>query len=205
MGAFYETAYAIGFHPWEDLADHPPFATTLLGLIARDERPDGGPHGRALDVGSGSGVWGVRLAERGWEVTGVELVRKAVRRARRRVAAAGVDMEIVRADVSKPLPEAVGTGHRLVLDTGTFHGLSDEQRQGMGRAVSAVASHDATIILDCFAPGKRGPLPRGATEADIRAAFPGWEITDVVVADTEPDAIAVKLRFDEHFYRLRRT
>ena len=34
--------------------------------------------------------------------------------------------------------------------------------------------------------------------------FPGWEITDVEVADTEPDAIARLFRFDERFYRLRR-
>ena len=27
----YRLAYAIGFHPWEDLAEHPPFAGKLLG------------------------------------------------------------------------------------------------------------------------------------------------------------------------------
>jgi hypothetical protein len=113
-------------------------------------------------------------------------------------------MPIVRADVSKPMPAEVGTDYRLVLDTGTFHGLTDNQRDGMGRAISAVAAHDATLILDCFAPGKRGPLPRGAAEDDIAAAFPDWEIVDVVIADIEPDPIAIKLKFDEHFYRLRR-
>jgi hypothetical protein len=29
-------------------------------------------------------------------------------------------------------------------------------------------------------------------------------VTDVEVADTEPDVIARVLRFDEHWYRLRR-
>ena len=33
----YRLAYAIGFHPWEDLAEHPPFADKLLQLVAREE------------------------------------------------------------------------------------------------------------------------------------------------------------------------
>jgi hypothetical protein len=32
----------------------------------------------------------------------------------------------------------------------------------------------------------------------------GWEVTDVEVADTEPDVLARLLEFDERFYRLRR-
>jgi hypothetical protein len=98
----------------------------------------------------------------------------------------------------------IGSGFRLVLDTGTFHGLTDAQREGMGREVSAVAAPDATLLLDCFAPRRRGPLPRGAGRSDVERAFPGWEVTDVEVADTEPDALARLLRFDERFYRLRR-
>lgn len=204
MSAFYKIAYQVGFHPWEDLADHPPFADTLTRLIAREERDGGPPFGRALDVGSGSGVWGVRLAQRGWDVTGVELVAKAVARARKRAAAASVPMRIVRADVTKLRAGGVGTGFRLILDTGTFHGLTGPQRAAMGREITAVAAVDATVLLDVFAPGRRGPLPRGATPSDIEAAFPAWQITDVEVADTDPEPIARKLKFDEHWYRLRR-
>ena len=98
----------------------------------------------------------------------------------------------------------VGCAFRLVLDTGTFHGLGDVQRQAMGREVSAIAAPDATVLLDCFAPLRRGPLPRGASRAAVEAAFPGWDVTDVEVADTEPDALARLFKFDERFYRLRR-
>ena len=204
MSTFYTIAYQVGFHPWEDLADHPPFADTLTRLIAREEGDGGPPYGRALDVGSGSGVWGVRLAQRGWDVTGVELVGKAVARAHNRVAAAGVQMRIVHADVTKLRVSDVGTGFRLILDTGTFHGLTEPQRAAMGREITAVAAGDATVLLDIFAPRRRGPLPRGATPAGIEAAFPAWQITDVEVADTDPEPIALKLKFDEHWYRLRR-
>jgi hypothetical protein len=74
----------------------------------------------------------------------------------------------------------------------------------MGREVSAVCADDATVLLDCFAPRRRGPLPRGASRADVERAFPDWEITDVVVADTEPEPIARLFKFEELFYRLRR-
>jgi hypothetical protein len=113
-------------------------------------------------------------------------------------------MRIVRADVTKLQAGGVGTGFRLILDTGTFHGLTGPQRAAMGREITAVAAADATVLLDVFAPGRRGPLPRGATPSDIEAAFPAWQIADVEVADTDPEPIARKLKFDEHWYRLRR-
>ncbi len=199
----YRLAYALGFHPWESLAEHPPYADRLIELVAREEDGRDAPYGKALDIGTGSAVWGVRLAKRGWTVTGVDIVEKALGRARERADQVGVEMHIVRGDVTA-LSEVVGSGFRLLLDTGTFHGLGDAQRKAMGREVSAIADRDATLILDCFAPRRRGPLPRGASRVDVERAFSGWLITDVVAADTEPDPIARLFKFDEHFYRLRR-
>ena len=201
----YRLAYAIGFHPWEELAEHPPFAGKLLELVAREEDGNGPPYGRALDVGAGSAVWGVRLAQRGWEVTCIDIVEKALRRARERADEASAELRLVRADVTALREAGLGPGFRLLLDTGTFHGLSEVQREAMGKEVSAVAAPDATLILDCFAPRPRGPLPGGVSRADVERAFPGWEITHVEVADTAPDALARLMKFDERFYCLRRT
>ena len=200
----YEFAYKIGFHPWEDLAEHPPFAGKLLEMVAREEDGREPPYGRALDLGCGSAVWGVRLAKRGWQVTGVDSVEKALARARERVDEEGVEMGLVHGDVTALRQADVGSGFRLVLDTGTFHSLTDAQHEAMGREVSAVCAGDATVLLDCFAPRRRGPLPRGASRADVERAFPGWEVTDIEIADSEPDALARLFKFDERFYRLRR-
>ncbi len=205
MSRFYRFAYRVGFHPWEDLAEHPPFAGKLEELFAREEEGREPPYGRALDLGCGSAVWGVRLAKRGWEVTGVDLVDDALERARERIAEEGVDMRVVRGDVTDLRAAGIGADFRLVLDTGTFHGLTQEQHLAMGREVDAIAAPDATVILDAFAPRWRGPLPRGASQAEIEAAFPKWEVTDVEVADSDPDALAKLMRFDERFYRLRRS
>ena len=98
----------------------------------------------------------------------------------------------------------IGADYDLVVDTGTFHGLTPEQRREMGREVTAITTPQATVILDCFAPRHRGPLPRGCTQADVEQAFPDWEVASVVDADTDPDAISRVFRFDEEFYRLRR-
>ena len=204
MGVPYRLFYRLGFHPWEDLAKHPPFADKLAELFEREESGRKPPYGPALDLGCGSAVWGIKLAERGWQVTGIDLVEKPLERARERVREAGVDVRLIQGDVTNLRGTDVGSGFRLVLDTGTFHGLNAEQRTAMGREISAIAADDATVLLDVFAPRRRGPLPRGANQSDVEAAFPDWEITDIEVADTEPDPIAKLFKFDERFYRLSR-
>jgi SAM-dependent methyltransferase len=203
MSTFYKVAYEVGFTPWEALLDHRPFASALLDLVAREESGPA-PFGRALDLGTGSGTWAVELAKRGWDVTGVDMVPKALRRAEERAAAAGVHVRFLRGDVTRLEESQIGSRYRLLLDTGTFHGLGEVDQRAMGRSVTAVAGPEATLIIDAFAPGHRGPLPRGCTREAIESAFPGWEISDVVVADTEPDVLARALHFDELFYRLVR-
>lgn len=100
------------------------------------------------------------------------------------------------------LSEALaGSGFWLILDTVTFHGVSDSQREAMGREVTAIAP-DATPILDCLAPRRRGPLPRGSSRENTEAVFPSWEATGVEVADAKPDTLVRLFSFDERFYRL---
>jgi SAM-dependent methyltransferase len=88
--------YKVGFHPWEDLAEHPPFIEKLTELLTLDENGHEPPYGPALDVGCGSAVWGVKLAERGWQVTGVDIVERALERAAERIEDVGVQMRVAR-------------------------------------------------------------------------------------------------------------
>ncbi|MGH2848108.1 MAG: class I SAM-dependent methyltransferase [Thermoleophilaceae bacterium] len=132
----YRLAYAIGFHPWEDLSEHPPFANTLLGLVVREEDGRDPPYGPALDLGTGSAVWGVQLARRGWRVTGVDIVDKAMRRARERVDAAGVDVRLVHGDVT-----ALGRATAVTSSRGPRPSKSEGLRVSSGSsAASAVAA-----------------------------------------------------------------
>lgn len=201
----YRFAYSIGFHPWEDAASDPLFVETATALFAREERGRERPFGRALDIGTGSGIWGIELAKRGWDVTGVDFVEKALARARVRVKAAGVEMKMVRADVTELSESDLGSGFRLILDTGTFHDFDDAQRRGMARSVDKLAADDATILLLVW-PRRRRPLIRGTTRGEIEAAFGGWQITDVEPSHFRlPKPMELLLRPDEHWYRLRRT
>ena len=202
--AFYRIAHRVGFHPWEEAAEHAPFAERIAALLDREQDRRQPPYGRALDLGCGSGIWGVELARRGWDVTGVDVSSAALRRAHQRLDRTGVAMRLVQADVTALRDADPGSGFRLVLDTGTFHGLTRSQRARMAGELSALAAPDATVLLLAWAPGRRGPLPRGASRADVEDAFQGWRITAVEQADPEPPRLIAALKADEHWYLLRR-
>lgn len=195
-------AYAIGFHPWEDT--DAPFARKISELFDREEKGRQPPYGPALDLGTGSAIWGIELAKRGWQVVGIDIVEKALRRAREEVLKAGVNMRLVHGDVTALRAAGVGSGFRLVLDTGTFHDLSDTQRNEMGREVTTVAAEDATVLLLVW-PKRKRPLIRGADRSDIEAAFPRWGVSDVEPSYFKlPKILDTLLKPDEHWYRLRR-
>jgi cyclopropane fatty-acyl-phospholipid synthase-like methyltransferase len=201
---FYQFAYSIGFHPWEDAVTDPAFAGKFSELIDREENGHLPPYGHALDLGTGSGIWGIELAKRGWQVTGVDIVDKALRRAHKRVQKEGVKMRLVHGDVTALRAVGIGSGFRLVLDTGTFHGLTEEQRQAMGREVSAVAAPDATVLLLIW-PKRRRPFIRGMSHEEVEAAFPGWAVTNIEPSYfCLPKPLELLLKPDEHWYRLRR-
>jgi SAM-dependent methyltransferase len=201
----YRLAYALGFHPWEDAEKQASFTEKFAELMDREESERERPYGPALDIGTGSGVWGIKLAERGWQVTGIDIVEKALQRARERVRETGADMRLVQGDVAGLRAAGVGSDFNLVLDTGTFHGLTTPQREAMGREVSAVATDDATVLLLAWAPRRRGPLPRGAGRREIEEAFPGWSVTDAGATGFQaPKPVELLMKPGERWYRLRR-
>jgi SAM-dependent methyltransferase len=200
----YRLAYRLGFHPWEDAATDGPFVDKISEMFAREEGGREPPYGTALDIGTGSGIWGIELAKRGWQVTGIDIVDKALRRGRERASAAGVQMSFVQGDVTAFEQAGVDRGFRLVLDTGTFHDFNGAQRRAMGRGVTAIAAADATVLLLVW-PKRKRPLIRGAARVDIEDAFPEWRITHVEPSHFHlPKPMQLLLRPDEHWYRLRR-
>jgi SAM-dependent methyltransferase len=204
MSLAYRILYAIGFTPWEQMAE-PTIAGQITDLFAREEEGREPPYGRVLDLGCGSGIWAVELAQRGWQVTGMDFVPKALRRARERAEKAGVEVELVEGDVTDLGATGVGSGFRLLLDFGCFHDeLTDEQRKDEGREATAVADPGATLLLMAWKPGRRGPLPRGASPEEIQAAFPGWTLVEDEAMDVPHGAPGYVRRAEPRFYSLRR-
>ena len=83
----------------------------------------------------------------------------------------------------------VGSGFQLLLDFGCFHDeLTDDQRNEEAREATAAAAPGATLLMMTWTPGRRGPLPRGASREDIQAAFPEWTLIDDQAMDLPPGA-----------------
>lgn len=205
MSVAYRALYGVGFTPWEQIATLPGVTRQISALFDREEQGRQPPYGPALDLGCGSGIWAIKLAQRGWRVTGVDFVPKALRRARERADRAGVEVRLVDGDVTRLADSDVGAGFALLLDFGLFHDeLTDGQREAMGREVTAVAAPDATMLLMAWAPGRRGPLPRGASRSEIEAAFPGWDVINEEAFDVTGASFYRHMRkADPRCYRLR--
>lgn len=205
MSFAYKMLYQVGFTPWEEIATLPMVHEQISFLFEREERGRQSPFGHALDLGCGSGIWGIELARRGWQVTGVDVVPKALRRARERAQATGVQMRLVEGDVTRLQAAGVGTGFPLLLDFGLFHDeLTDTQREEMGREVSAVAASGATLLMMAWARRRRGPLPRGASRRDIEAAYPAWKVVDEEAFDVSGAPFYRYMKKAEpRIYRLR--
>jgi SAM-dependent methyltransferase len=199
---FYKVVYRLGFTPWERLETFPA-ARQALAMLDREQVGRQPPYGPALDIGCGTGVWSVRLATRGWQVTGIDLVPKAIDAARTRAAGAGVDVRFIQGDITTMQAAGLGMDYRLLLDFGTVHGLGQEQRMAVGRLVNAVAAEDATLLMYALAPRQRGMLPHGANRAEIEAIYPGWKVVEEQAFD--PSGLPASTRNDDpRWYRLRR-
>jgi len=201
MSLFYEIAYMLGITPWEQASE--THGHLIAALLEREEKGKEPPLGRALDLGCGSGLWSVELAKRGWQVTGVDNVSKALSSARKRADSAGVDIRFVEGDVTALRDAGVGAGFRFFIDMGCFHGLNDKQRADMGREVTAIAAPDAVLLELAWTPARRGPLPRSTSREELESAFRGWTIVGEDPLDAEALPGFLK-NSDPRCYKLRR-
>lgn len=147
LSFYYECLYRLGLTPWEEDPREGPAAEQISALFDREEEHRTAPFGPALDLGCGTGIWSVRLAERGWRVTGVDVVPRAIEKARARAAAAGVEAHFEEADVTALRRAGIARGFRFILDFECFNHLSAAQREDVGREVSAVAAPGATLLM----------------------------------------------------------
>jgi len=87
---------------------------------------------RVLELGCGTGVNAVHLAERGFEVTAIDIAPTALKLAKQRASKAGVEVRWIQADVLDPPPLDF---FDLIFDRGCYHGV---RRQGPSRYVEVV-------------------------------------------------------------------
>jgi SAM-dependent methyltransferase len=122
--------------------------------------------GRALDLGCGTGTNAITLAKHGWDVTGVDFVKRAINLARQNAQQYSVQVDFRVDDVTR-LDSVTGT-FELVLDMGCFHSLPPTTRQAYILKIDQLLADSGTFLLYLFmksTPDGSGP---GATDADIR-------------------------------------
>ena len=196
----YRVLWGLGLTPWER---RQAWAEQVSAMFDREEQESQPPYGAALDLGCGTGFWSVHLAERGWDVTGVEIVPKALRAARERAQKSGVEVRFLEGSVAALRDAGAGSGFRLVLDFGTVHGLAPAEVKAVAREVSAVTADDATLLMYAFSPGRKGPTPRGLSREEVETAYARWRVVDEQPFDVS-GMPAVFNKANPRWYRLRR-
>ncbi|HMO34859.1 MAG TPA: class I SAM-dependent methyltransferase [Gemmatales bacterium] len=165
---FFHQVYA-GKPAWE--IDEPqPFLVQL-------ER-SGCIRGAVLDIGCGTGCNAIYLAERGYTVTGFDLVAKAVQHARDRLGKRPLPVAFYQANVLKLINLGI---HDTAIDSGVFHVFNDKDRLIYAANIHKHLWPGSILYLICFSehqPGSEGP--RRVTQEEIKHTFEqGWNVESI--------------------------
>jgi methyl halide transferase len=167
----WDARYAEGTIPWDS------------GLASRELRrlldETAIELGRALELGCGSGTNAVFLAERGFAVTAVDLSPRAIERAKRRAADAGVAIEFHVADATGWNAEV--EPFDLVFDRGCYHCVRTLNLYGYLATLRRVTRPGTRAILltgNADAPDTCGP-PTVDLEEIGRELGPLFEVEQV--------------------------
>lgn len=169
MTLAYRIMYGVGFTPWEQ--DEP-----IADVAELVDGPNALPVGRALDIGCGTGRNAVYCARRGWDVTGVDDVGIALKRARRHIDQAGQGRRarLIRADVAGGTD--LGRNYSLLLDIGCLHGLGEAQLARAVANLTRAAAPGATLVMFAIAKGAPRPAPTGIDPDEVAKTFVGWDL-----------------------------
>ena len=158
----WESHYQTGNPPWE--TGQP--SLELARVIAEEKiKPC-----RVIDLGCGSGINAVWLAQQGFDVTGVDITPLAIEKACERAAAAGVQVRFVLDDVLdlreryEPFP--------FFFDRGCYHSVRDLGVQAFLRTlerITAPGSIGLVLTGNAKEPPPEGQGPPVVSEEQLHA------------------------------------
>ncbi|HEX2625446.1 MAG TPA: class I SAM-dependent methyltransferase [Candidatus Limnocylindrales bacterium] len=179
-GGSWDDAYRGGRAPW-DIGRPQPAIVRVAGA--------GELTGHVLDVGCGSGEHALLASTMGLQVTGVDVSRIAIERARAKARQRGLIAEFLVGNVlDLEDVDRLDPPFDTVIDVGCFHTFANADRPLYARSLAAVTEPGGVLHLLCFSeltPGTDGP--RRVTEAELRTTFS----TDWRVQRVTADSFAV--------------
>ncbi len=119
--------------------------------------------GKALDLGCGTGTNAITLAKAGWEVIGVDFIRKPIISARKKAQAADVQVRFFQADVTRL--DFLHDKFNLILDIGCYHSLDHLSKERYLSNLKNLLDPTGTFLLYAFTAPE--PAGIGVSECDI--------------------------------------
>ena len=164
-----------GNPPWEIGKPQPPFVAAADQVVAP-----------VLDAGCGTGNTSLFFAARGLQVTGIDFVEEAIRRARAKAAERDLSAEFLVKDAMT----LVDWDRRFasVIDSGLFHVYSGADRQCYEKGLTHVVKPGGRLFLFSFSD--QVPVgewhPSGVSRQEMYDAFvDGWEIESLRLVSGE--------------------
>ncbi|MBU1343335.1 MAG: class I SAM-dependent methyltransferase [Proteobacteria bacterium] len=112
----FEERYKTGVTPWE--LDRPD--SNLVQVITREAIPPC----KALDIGCGTGSSAIWLAQKGFDVTGIDFSPLAIEKAKEKSIKTGLEIPYVVKDFLEPVQTSLDV--EFIFDRGCFHSFDDK-------------------------------------------------------------------------------
>jgi SAM-dependent methyltransferase len=170
----WDVSYLFGKTPWDTGVTPPELRAVVEGGRVTS--------GRALDLGCGTGTNVIYLAQRGFQVVGVDISSRAIARAQRKIERAGLSQQahVYAGDVTRLDALPVNGLFDLALDMGCFHNLDVPGRECYVAGLAARMKPGGLYLLYAFGPGARRGRGMGLAPEDADKLFsPAFDLLHV--------------------------
>lgn len=145
---------------------------------------------RVIILGSGTANNAIFLAQKGFDVTGVDYAKNAIELGQKRAQKAGVQINFLQDDLTN-LRHVTGT-YDLLVDFGTLDDLSTEDRGLYMDNVLPLTQSDSLFFLWCFEWPPRWwekyyPFPMFLVPGEVETRFGQWFEIECIEATQNPD------------------
>jgi cyclopropane fatty-acyl-phospholipid synthase-like methyltransferase len=162
----YELAYRLSKPRWDD-GQIPPQVAQLVSST--------GHTGNIIDLGCGTGTHSIYLAQQGFTVTGIDVSKTAIQRAKEKASRAGLKPEFIVHDVTNL--DFLRGPFDIAVDVGCLHGLSAAGKQRYASELTRLMQAEGTLLVWGMDPQ---PMGLGLTPEEMERIFtPGFKLEQI--------------------------